>query len=433
MRRSCVLIGLALAACNDATEPAQPLPTYSVVPQSQWSGGRIFIRSSSFMGQATLPTIVSPPAETIAVARVDDSTLSATVPLGPSGSLTLYALRGKDTLQVGGVRRYGLHEVRTLPQPLFGELTVQTVAGDPVVFGAVLPNQFLAFVDLATDQGTVVDSLTSPGLANYGMSPTEVPGVFIVANPRHANQVERWQLLPTVQPLDTAPYQQGVNRHLARLAPHVWLQTGHHDTFSLLDTIPGGISSAAFDAQLESVWDVYLSPRGDRSTVSVNDVLPQYPGRLPGVPVYRTASGDTAFTIPLSRLDAAAFSATGDRIFAAGFNLDRPFKVVAVDATSGTLLAEATLPDSLAGYALVHDPVRDQVLVTVASDSAMAVYVYDASTLALAGMLPAPDPCPSPVLGNCIEGVMAVDATRRQVLYVASTGIAKSYVYDLLP
>jgi len=69
----------------------------------------------------------------------------------------------------------------------------------------------------------------------------------------------------------------------------------------------------------------------------------------------------------------------------------------------------------------------------VASDSSMAVYVFDAATLTLVGVLPAPEACPSVRFGNCQQGVMAVDAVHREAHYVPSTGLSKTFVYDLLP
>jgi hypothetical protein len=414
---------LGVLGCNNATDPGQP-PVFAVTPAAQWSGGTITVRSEFFVGRTTLPPVTIG-NDTLSLLRVDDTTVTTVLPLGPSGSLTVMLQRQAGAQAIGTVARVGFRESVPLPQPIIGELYKQTIAGNPTVFG-LLPAVTnwageIASVNLAAGTGRTYGGLLGPSDFYYGMSPTGTPGQFVVRTA--ALEVETWNLEPLPSRLDSTPFvpSQFV-RQVAPLAPHIWLQTSHHYTWTFIDTLP--YPNRPVDLPIESPWDIYISPRGDRTTVSVNAV------RIAGVPVFDNATGDTAFTLPLRGVYGAAFSDDGAVLFASGGYVN-PSRIVAVDADDGTLLAQTTLPQDMIAFDLAADQ-SSGLLFAAAYDSTFhGLLVFDATTLTMLGKLPAPDHCS--VLPNVCQGtgIVAVDPLRRRA-YLVNSAPQPSWTFDLL-
>jgi hypothetical protein len=110
MRHRFVGLLLLAAACSEATTPSAP-PVVGISPTVQWSGGEVELTSAAFA--SVLPVLVSG-AETLAVRRIATSTVGASLPLGPSGTVTIELLQGGRRFQLDPVQRVGFKEVQLL-------------------------------------------------------------------------------------------------------------------------------------------------------------------------------------------------------------------------------------------------------------------------------------------------------------------------------
>ena len=110
--------------------------------------------------------------------------------------------------------------------------------------------------------------------------------------------------------------------------------------------------------------------------------------------------------------------------------------LIAVDTDLATEIARVKLPDSLSGFGAALDEAANRVFIGGFKDGAMVLLVYDAGTLALQGVLPAPDPCPYDAsLGNCHDGAVVLDqpAHAAYLVEAAPGNEVKSWKFDLLP
>ncbi|MGH7613554.1 MAG: hypothetical protein ACREMW_05845 [Gemmatimonadales bacterium] len=417
---------LSGVACSDPTQ-SLPLPTFTVSPAAQWSGGTVTLGSPYFVGRNPLPPIVVA-AETLAAVRATDSTVQVTLPRGASGPVTLSLAHEGRVDSVASVQRYGFRERRNLAPALASELLVADSADHPMVLGNTDGIQWtpVGRIDLVSGVGQTFTTVVGPSNVVYGLSPSTPDGAFSV---RDSTDSVRLASLLTSPPaiVGTVPFVgTGFVRQVAQLSPGIWLFTTSHTSSVRAETDPCCLPR--FSTPTESPWAVFLSPRGDRTTMAVNVAQ----GR---VPVFDNATGDTAFTLPLQGTEGIAFSPDGTRLFAVGGYFDAD-TLVAVDATTGQILAGLVgLPDNFRSFSLAYSASGGgRLLVAAANPMVLALLVYDAATLTLQGVLATPDDCSSaPMTGTCFYGVVAVDDVRGAAHVVVPGSPTPAWTFDLLP
>lgn len=398
--RALAVASVLAAACSDPTEP--PLPAFAISPATQWSGGTIAVRSHYFVNRTPLP-VVTAGTETLAVTRQDDSTLTASLPRGPSGPVTFSLARGTRRDSLASVQRVGFRERRTLAVSLDGELAMLPSAGGPLVLGGVVTGTEvrapLSRVALRSGATVTFSGLRTPEITFYGLAPSSPSGAFAVRDSTDSLRLYDFTggspvFLATVPGVGT-----GFSRQAARLSSTIWLYTGSHVVRTWLATD----SSTRFQGAVESPYGVFLSPRGDRTTLASFATY--------GMPVFDNATGDTAFTLSIDETEGAAFSLDGTELYAVGGQYNASDTLVAVDATSGAQLARVSLPHGFLGFSVAYSSTAGgRVLVGAANPTTMAVLVYDARTLVLRGVLPVPDNCGAyPTAGPCFFDVVAAD------------------------
>lgn len=426
MRNLCLTATLALvSACGDATTPRIP-PTFSVTPATQWSGGVVTIRSEFLAVRGALPFIVSG-SDTVIASRVDDSTATVVLPLGPTGPLVLRARRGGLSDSIGVVLRVGYRSRRDHAPGFYGEVVTSVRAGDPFAIGAATDfNNSLQIIDLETGQVTGLPDLFAAEY--YGISPTFRPDEFVAKDSAGgAGTAGVWSLWPTPTLVAAAPAIAPSLRHLARLSDSIWLSTSHHYTSSYNSStatfvFPGAVLST------ESPWSIILSPAGDLATMAVSV------GR-PGVAVFNSLTGDTAYTLGPRFVSSqwAAFSGDGARIYFVGgrlyFGVD---SLLSVRASDGAVLAAVALPTGHPAMSMAADPTRPLLYIQVFRDSLPSVLVYETGTLSLVGELTVPAAGP-PCSVLCFEGAVAVDRARNTLHIVRPGPPAAVLTFDLLP
>ena len=363
-----VLVILALFGCNDPPEGPSALPTFVIAPAQQWSGGVATIRSAYFQDLSQLPRIDLDTIELSAI-RIDDSTVSVQLPTLPSGSYNLSLHRSTGASTIGRIDLAGFRRRREVSPGFYdARLTVlETFAGRLVVGGPALHS-------LRVSSGVVTQY---PGLwaTDYGISPSYLGAdVAVVRDP---GGVARQYRFGPGQPVlvDSARALSGpFDRHLATFSPDIHLITGSHDSWT--DSV-GKIRGF----RTESVYSVYLSPRGDRALLglSVGE---------PGALVFDMVTGDTAYTLPLRSVLGGAFTPDGQVLYASGggdwYLQDR---LLAVNSATGAILAQHSAvtgdpaPDT-AYYALDLGHFGTRLFaVSTEQDSIPVLAIHDAATL----------------------------------------------------
>ena len=195
---------VALTACNDSTDPGTP-PAFAILPTEQWSGGTVTVRSQAF---ATGNPVVEAEGAALTVARVDDTTITVTLPQRGSGTVALSLARPQGDLAIGSVSVYGFASAATVPTGMVGQLFTARLGGAPMVFGSSpggSPAEYvLTGINLAAGTAITYDSLINPG-GPYGPSVSYVPGEFIVVPGRggtpFTTELEAWGILPPAFPV----------------------------------------------------------------------------------------------------------------------------------------------------------------------------------------------------------------------------------------
>lgn len=425
------IIGLS---CSDPAEP--PLPAFSISPSAQWSGGSITIRSAYFANHSQAPIIVAD-GDTLTLIAVDDSTATTVLPHGPSGLVVFAITQGTREDSLGTVTRVGYREMRTQTGPGFlGVLEASDSAGVPVVFGGVdtsvngrrAPVVRLKVASAQSSQ--LVPTLRQPDHALYGMAPSFTPGTFVVWD--SSDTLRLAQLIGDVPVITDIPVVQSVTpRQVAQLSDSIWILTGSHltqtrrvtDSTTTISIVPS-----------ESPYRVFMSPRGDRSTLST--VVSGVDG---GVPVFNNLTGALAYRLPFWDVRAAAFSPDGAVMYVAGGSQYDPDSLAAVDAATGAVqIGPLKLPEDLVATGLVYRPTDNQLLVGATSGAngirtTLYLLVYRASTLELLGVLPSAYACGEfGGKAECFDGAITVhDAADRA--YIVNTGSPiRIMTFDLL-
>lgn len=373
------LLGL-LVACGRL--PGDVLPDsvdVSVLNPVAWPAGKLFVVSSAFRGRADLPAIRLDTLQ-LATTRVNDSTVSVDLP-DTSGDFQL-RLEYRGAERSGSVTLVGF-KGRTETVALTG-WPIRTAPGSPVLIAAAESN--LVRLDLAT--GSVAD-LPIAHTATCAISPgPSFRDSTVVAQSRDATPCGKprgWRFAPTVLAVDSAPYLYAADRLWAELALDTWLKTDHHHLTIYRD------GQLTLLEQLEEGERAVLSPDRSRAIV-LTTIAPNH------VPVLLTAPGTIAFRLPLLSAEAAAFSANGDTLFAAGYSAfapDAPLRLVSVDAAFGAVLGQ--VDDSLltALWDMVLDPDAPWLYGVELTDTLVSIWqpridVFDRRTLRFLGRIRPP-------------------------------------------
>lgn len=424
--RALFVASIIVAGCSDPSEPA--LPDFQVTPTTQWSGGAITIRSSYFAGRHQAPVLVAG-EDTLWATPIDDSTVSAVLPLGPSQSVVISVVTGTASDSIGSVQRVGFSQKRTVTPALFGELLATDSSGAPFVLGGALNGgERHPIVRLRVVPGSAqLLPLRQPSETQYGFAPSVIPGAFTVRD--STDSIRLATLLVDVPAIVDSMHGWGTGftRQVALLKTNQWLVTQSHWTDVRYDT--GGVSALV---QTESPWALYMSPRGDRTTMAtvVNGL------NSPGIPVWNNSTGDVAYYMPLLSSETAAFSPDGNTLYMVGGYQYSADTLVAVNATTGTLLVpKVKLPDGWQGMGVAYRDAAGggQLLVGAATASSLVLLVYRASTLELLGVLPTDDACPDMQAGACFSGVVSVDAAHNHAYIVIPGDPTPIWTFDLLP
>jgi len=371
--------------------PSEP-PVFTLGAEAAWSGGEVTVRSSSFRDLNRLPAIIAA-GESLAVTRRDDTTLAVRLPIGPEGPVPLVLRVGGRSRDLGTVNRAGYRSMSFYSPGFDFSMLVQARRnGVPVVLGNGPRGITLFYPTLG--RADAVTGLRGPN-SYYGIGQSYRGDEFVLRDSTGALGV--WELWPT--PARRRDWPASGSRQATVLSPTTFLHIFSHGTFTEDTTTPAKLYGP-FDT--EDCWNVHLSPRGDRT-------LLRSTASNQGVPVIDNLTGDTAYTIPeLTTLAGAAFTADGAEFLAAGYRL-RPW-LRRVDATTGTILSSAQLPDSapVKNIAIAADGRFAYVHVT--TDCLPRILVYDRVTLALLGDLRVPASVQGlPCDNTSWEGMLVLD------------------------
>lgn len=413
---ACTVFALALAACSDSSEPAAPPPEFAVSPATQWAGGTVVVHSQFFNGLDSLPPVTAAGIAMVTT-RIDDSTVSATLPSSPTQSAPVEVIDGSTTYPVGSVGIVGFRGYWVTNPTAFGNPVLIRSTGGPFGLAGIVPQPFGGAVGLvALDQKRLI---LMPGVRPVDWGSMRAVGVtfdssrYILRD--SAGVIAEWRLIPGPTLVDTVPssLQSVFARIIFRLSEGVWLNTHNHST----DVIRPGLPT--FAVQIEDPHRITLSRIADRAIANGGY-------DAPGAVVFRMSTGDTLYRVPTTGwVSGAAFTADGGTLYV-GAN-----SIVVVNASDGTVLDQAPLPADIyqvLGIALARNDNR--LLVAVERGSAPEILVYDAGTLALLGRLESPPESASNVGGWLDADIIADDAS--STAYVMGAG---GYVweFDLLP
>lgn len=420
--------GLAVG-CNspDATGPS-PIATndFTLSPLQQWAGGPVQVRSAAFAHLIDGQYHILAGTDTLAVARVDDSTVSVTPPDAGSRTVALTITGSGAMAPLGSVEFFGFGGV-SAPDAAFGgdyEAWPAGTIGATGVLGWVNDSGTgysgsIATLDLRTGHVT-----TYPGLGyhgSYGPAPSYLPDV--VTTSLDASPVAAVRLSNTQDTLRSIAIP-GVPRTDYLIGPFVEFHTESHSAYARTSADSGRTWHTVKDTlYLNSTWQLVLSPT-KRSATVINGWSDS------GGVVLDATSGLTRYRLTRMReVDAAAFSADGTVLYVAGSSRG-PGVAQALEALDATTGAALHVDSLLGGTAIsaVIDPAGPQLFVAVdRPDGTLALDVYDATTLQRTATLH------SPATGYDLSqftqsGVSMAD----RAVYVARSGgrIAR---FDVLP
>ncbi|HTT68673.1 MAG TPA: hypothetical protein VMF70_11630 [Gemmatimonadales bacterium] len=440
------LVGLLLVGCS-TDKITRVAPTVTAAADA-WSGGIVLLGSRSFTGPDSVP-VVTVGNDTLVVQRRGVDSVLVQLP-DTDGAISLVV-----RLRAGGhanvlVSVHGFASVRPGP-PL--EVNAQLYpwpdAGNPTALA--IQDGRLVLLNLAsltvsaplapdtglfchtTDYGSFapVPSATVPGLVT---ALTSCPGGA------GYGRVLAVPISPAAAPPDTSPLTAAeVGVHLSR---GKWLVSNGHaglvvyartDSVTFSQTAPNGFE--AFGA--------VVSPRGDR-------VVPTFTlcGTVTGLPVY-DAAGAVAYriaNIPCAS-GPATFTEAGDTLYVSGVDSLYAEVLLAVDATTGSILARAIRsPDTLYIRAsptagLAADPLRPFLYAAGWRDGPV-LDVLDRGTLQSVASLRPPasvtaglDSRANPLMGYPWTIVMNPIARRLYVVPTNKSATPEPYVfeYELMP
>ena len=373
---ACALAALLVAGCSEGSSgPGDPQPlSLTFTPATQLSGSTV--RTSSGAFAAALPTVITG-ARTLAVSRLDDTTVSIVLPDTTSVDLALSVDAGAGGLGAGVVHVRGFDHATQVPGALWFDPLAITVNASPRFLAQgqlAFRSYVLGVLDPATEQLTTITGLEAPSY-DFGIVPSRADGEYILRD--STDRLGRWRLFPTPQLLDTVPLAYAGARLYAQLADSVWM------TLSSTMATRRTPTSTTIEALFSDPLRVVFSPARDRFVV----IVPHVAGGL--IPMFG-GLGDTLYTFPGASLDGAAFSWAGDTLFystkAAGGS---PARIVARATATGDSLLATPLPAGFHGYGLALDPARPALYQVADSSGVAALLVWDPGTLTLMGRMTA--------------------------------------------
>ncbi|HEU5358668.1 MAG TPA: hypothetical protein VFU45_06100 [Gemmatimonadales bacterium] len=350
------------------------------MPLQQWAGESVHVRSAAFVYLTDGSYHILAGSDTLAVTRIDDSTVAVAPPDAGSRTVAFTITGAGATAHMGSVQFFGFGGIRE-PDAGFGgdyEAWPAGTIGATGVLGWVNDSGTgysgsIATLDLRTGHVT-----THPGLGyhgSYGPAPGYLPDVVTTSL-----DVSPVAAVHLGNPHDTlvSIAIPGFPRTDYLIGPFVEFHTQSHSAYARTSTDSGRTWHTVKDTlYLNSTWQLVLSPT-KRSATVINGWSDS------GGVVLDATSGLTRYRLTRMReVDAAAFSADGTVLYVAGSSTGPGIaqSLEAVDAATGAALHVDSLLGGTAISAVV-DPAGPQLFVAVARpDGTLALNVYDATTL----------------------------------------------------
>lgn len=370
---------LVIAGCNtpDATGPS-PIATndFGLTPLQQWAGGSVYVHSTAFKYLTDGTYHILAGGDTLAVTRIDDSTVAVAPPDLGTRTVGLSIIGQNTAALLGSVQFVGFAGISTPDADFHGDYEAWP-AGTVGATGALGwvndsgtgYSGTVATLDLRTGHVT-----TYPGLGyhgSYGPAPSYLTDV--VTSSIGASLVAAVHLSDTHDTLTSAI--PGAARTDYLIGPFTVFHTASHSAYARISADTGKTWHAVKDTlYVSSIWQLVLSPTKQLATVTNG-------WSDSGGVVLDATSGLTKFRLARMReVDAAAFSADGAVLYVAGGDGSTQ-RLEAIDANTGALLERDTLLGGIAVSATI-DPAGPQLLVAVDRlDGTLALNVYDATTL----------------------------------------------------
>ena len=418
---ACTVLAFVLAGCEDSTDPdPTPPPECAVSPAAQWAGGTVLVRSQFFDGLDSLPPVTAAGIAMVTV-RVDDSTVSATLPSIPTQTAAVEVVDGTTHYLVDSVGVVGFRKKTTATPMAIGNPVLLLTLSGPVGIAGIYPGVSpgaIGIVNLREARNDVVLGLRplQAGMLR-GVGATYKPGTFILWD--SADIAGEWQLLPAVAFSDTVPtaLQNVLNRNVARLSEDVWLVTHNHAT----DVVRSGAPTIRF--QFEDPFAFHLSLTADRALMSGG-----------GSMVLRMSTGDTVYRMPITTTHGAAFTADGSTLYATGYLPPSGSEaVVALDAATGATQGQVVLPAGSSAFGLALATGESRILVLGQEGNVPEILVYDVATMTLVGRLLAPPSATCECSGWLDAALIAGHAP--ETIYVMGYGGNATVIweFDMLP
>ncbi len=418
--KTTVFFAAVVLACSgdDPTEPVDPLDV-RVSPSHVFAGGEVFLvgdwyRASGKAYSLSLDTV------SLAVRRVNDSTVGITVPPGKNGVATLVERIGGTDIQRASLEVYGLARIATIPMPVQAQFTPSQ---NPAVPYAVTGDSGgVSVISLRTD---LVKRYPGIGRLGYELGschriagPSYADGAFLIwdSTPYPSMKATRWQLIPDTL-RGQALFPPGATCGMAEVSPQVFMHTGSQGgaAFVSLDSIDDAGNRTNFYS------DVVISNKGffwSGSRMVLRGTNNE------GVSVIDLQARARAFVVPWMRtVHSAAFSIDGTAIYLCGYG-PLPSLLISVSAATGDSLAAK--PGSC--LALAIDPQLGVLYTLAGGTDGTSVLVLNPVTLGEVGRIN----LTSMECVNCEESVISVDRANGELVVLhyllSQSGIGLAHV-----
>lgn len=409
-----------LLGCTEApSAPPSPI-TYTLAPARQWSGGQVLLRAPTIQGVPGYHLVVAG-KDSLVPTPVNDSTVSFTLPLGPSGPVAVRVPGAAGGDSVGSVERVGYADSRSVDSVVWA-LTIWRPGGSFAVLGYT-PSGTAASADLESGAATVYPGLIVAGDYAYGaMNQTPVADAYVLRDSATA-EIGIWRLAPTALRVGGGPVGAGVYRQLEPVSDNIWITTGHH-SYTVLRTAD---STLVRQGSIEEPLDIINSPDGQYTTF----VAYSRPLGTHGIPMLNSHTGDSLYVLPLELIRDATFTADSRVLYfvGGGNSLSVRDTLIAMDPANAAILGRAALPDPGLVFALKYEPGTDRLYLAAQLGADLEVLVYDATTLDLLGRLPGEAVC---VL-QCGGGDLVADPGGERLFVVAGGSVTTVQKFDLVP
>ena len=401
-----IVLAVVSFACNgdNPADPVDPLDV-RVFPSHVFAGGEVFL-AGDWYRDSTRTFVLSADTFTLAVRRVDDSTIAATLPSSENGAIQLEERIAGADIDRGTLQVHGLVRSAGIQMPIEAEFTPSRNPALPYVITG--DSAGVSVIDLRADQAT-----RYPGI---GRLRYEGSGCHRIAGPRYQDgsffiwdtgafpsnqQATRWQLIPdTVRQGPIPPWQGSCG--VAEISPMVYVHTGSEGggAFVSVDSIDNaGNATHFYDDILIGNKGFFWS--GNRMVLKGLNHL--------GVGVIELQSRTLAYRVTaVNDVYSAAFSLDGQVIFLCGQGSSR---LISVAAATGDSLESSTL----ACWSLATDPASGLLYATVNENSSAFVVVLDPVTLAQIGKIALPS---TTCIGFLFESVLFADRTTSELILI---------------